>query len=299
MIKKLNQTELDLIIELHNEWRKDNAKKDVRRCLSSVDISGLKVFRCSLHNIKLIDSKARNVNFLKSGLNKVVAKNTDFESCCLSYASIVNSSMQECNFKNSNLNESFCNFTDFSYSNFQGASLCNVKFLCSNLTGISVSENTDFNGAVLYNVIIDESTKQTIEALNIRAEFIHESFYKIVRSLRFPPGYQQAGALLLSHLSCTINEEYFNRDVKIKIEQEGMQFKLTVKSKNKGLIEEIRILLRKYSLLLDNEITPGEFYKKRVRDRDLKIKQLQNELSLIKSEIATLGKNVLSNFTAI
>ena len=113
---------------------------------------------------------------------------------------------------------------------------------------------------------------------------------KIVRQLEIPPKYQQAGISLLSYFSKILNDKYRNQEVKVKIEQSGLKITMIIETINGGILETVKMILKKYVAVLKNEMTPLEFYKDEVDQKELKIIELENKLINTKLEIDSIKK---------
>lgn len=295
MLKKITQNKLDSILSLNENWVKSKNASKSPASLQNVKIDNLRANNRDFVTMNLNNSVIKNANFFKSSFNRITATNSTFEQCNLFNVAMCGANLSNSEFIKCDMRSINCKFADLSYATFKGTDLRDTKFLCTNLTGVDIDDGTDLHGAILYNVTIDEETRNLIENLNIGASFIYETFYKIVKKIEFPLGYQELGMSLLSHCASIINDKYFHQDVRIKLEQDGLEFKFIVESERGGLIDEVKILLKRYSMLIKNNITPEEFYRDEIKDKELKILRLEKTIGIFKQEVALLRDYLQKN----
>lgn len=296
---RVSQAQLNIILKEHRLWIRSKKQCGKEADLSSLDISNLRASLESLSCVKFINSVAKNVNFTRSSLREALAENANFTGSNFFSTKLTNGRIINCNLSSTDMRECLADYTDFSGSDLSGARLQNSSFINSNFTNIVANKNTDFRGAILYNVTIDGKTKDSIENLKIGASFIYKSSLKIIRRIEFPLGYQRAGVSLLAYFSGILNEKYSNQDVKVEIEQKGSRVKLVIEAADNEILEKSNILLRKYNKLIRNRLTPAEFYKEEAEDKDLKIACLQNKLDFVRMELNTIKRRFRTNKSEI
>lgn len=97
---------------------------------------------------------------------------------------------------------------------------------------------------------------------------------KIERCIEFPPEYHLAGLGILNYFGSYLREKYPEENATVKIEQNGMNVRMIIKSKD-GKLQTIEKALHEYELIVTGEEPPEAF-----SDNNKLIFELRNELRL-------------------
>lgn len=116
---------------------------------------------------------------------------------------------------------------------------------------------------------------------------VENSNHIIDRCIEFPPEYHQAGLGILNYFGSYLREQYPNTEAAIKIEQYGLNVRLTITTDG-GHTETIEKALHEYELIVTGQALPEKFGQ-----NDKLVLELKNELRIAQVRIET-QKDILS-----
>ncbi|MEJ6531915.1 hypothetical protein J3455_14665 [Pseudoalteromonas sp. NFXS39] len=123
----------------------------------------------------------------------------------------------------------------------------------------------------------DQSIFDELEVIEIEVDELAEDTNKVVdRCIEFPPEYHQAGLDILNYFGTYLREQYPEEEAKVRIEQEGLNVRLVIKTEN-GKTEVIEKALHEYELIITGEVPPEKFTQ-----NDKLVLELRNELRIAK-----------------
>lgn len=113
------------------------------------------------------------------------------------------------------------------------------------------------------------------------------SYFRVERSIEFPPEYWEAGTSILSYFSRVLGSKYPDRRIKVRIEQEGLRLRMLIDTPT-GEREEIEKTLDQYGMVVAGKVAPEDFL-----DNPLEVMALKNKLEIARLE-ARQSKELLS-----
>lgn len=136
---------------------------------------------------------------------------------------------------------------------------------------------------LLANRILDEINSYT----DFRCQ---KSIHKIIKSISFPPEYQQAGITILSQFANIVREKYKDQSVNVTITQDGHDVILVIETHDGVIKEQVVETMKDYHLVLIGDKTPEQFLDNRVSALELRQQlriakiQLENKIELLEVE---------------
>lgn len=134
---------------------------------------------------------------------------------------------------------------------------------------------------------------------------------RIVRELKFPPEYQQAGLSILNYFSAVLEDKYPGIPVEVSIQQyhDKVTLLITLPDGSQEVVEKV---LTEYGLVLSGKILPEDFIENKVRAlalqqklelANMEVRQTRDLLRLQEqystSRIATLEQDVKNLYTLL
>lgn len=121
----------------------------------------------------------------------------------------------------------------------------------------------------------------------------------IMRMIEFSPEHYQAGMSILSYFNKFLTNKYPQKEVKIKIEQDGLIVRMIIETKegDKEIVEEI---LNSYGLIVKGEMKPEDFLDNKIHILELKQQlrlayvQLETQKDLMRISEKQFGQRVIS-----
>lgn len=106
-----------------------------------------------------------------------------------------------------------------------------------------------------------------------------QSLAKIVRELKFPPEYQQAGLSILNYFSAVLEDKYPGIPVEVSIQQyhDKVTLLITLPDGSQDVVEKV---LTEYALVVAGKVSPQEFIPNQMRAL-----ALQQKLELAQMEV--------------
>jgi hypothetical protein len=116
--------------------------------------------------------------------------------------------------------------------------------------------------------------------LNLKlAHYQNENTSTIERSIEFPPEYWTAGTSILSYFSHILTVKYPDKNIKVRIEQEGLLLRMIIDTPT-GEIETIEKTLDEYAMVFTGQLPPESFL-----NDPFEIMALKNKLEITKLEL--------------
>lgn len=132
---------------------------------------------------------------------------------------------------------------------------------------------------------IEVHTKRGVLSANL----LHRA--SIVREIKFPANYKDAGVSILAYFSKVLSEKYPDTDASVVISQHGDLVTLKIES-DEGELERIEETLVNYGKVVKGEITPKELLPSTIASIELsnKLELAKMELRLREQSFSTLSE---------
>ena len=277
----VDATELNRILEKHNDWVISHEQKGERADLSNCDLTGHNfrnkvlikaIFRGSiLANTDFTSSNCSWADFRKSDISNSTLCSAKFQYATFIHANLENTDLTNACFKNS----------VFKMTNLAGAIIHNTSFIQARLINIDFSnvtiDDSDLSGALLLNsknidsdiwsdVVLSGIITDALSVKDIPIEgrkkygysFVLVQPYAIIRTLEIPRKYKQAGLSVLTYFARILEQKYPNQEIGFSINQQGKKVTLIVET-DKAHKSIVEATLDLYENVANSNISPEDF----------------------------------------
>ncbi len=273
-----------------------------------IDLSQADLFRADLSDADLSGADLLLANFSQADLSGADLSVADLSGANLSQAKLTGASLPQADLSRANLSGadlsgadlsgSNLNRADLSHANLSQAHLRKVNFSNANLQEANLMQTSfsgaDFTGINLKGVIIDTLTmaqlptdieKKYKNSFEI-VELEKTERFSIVREMRLPAPYYQAGLAILNFFGMFLAQEC-SGEIKIRTEFRNYTVRMVVDTPNARVRDQIGEIFEVYGLIIQGKLVP-EALSGQIRQ----VRRLENQLihaaALLEDEIAML-----------
>ena len=256
--------------------------------LKDSDLRGVDLQGADLRDANLQDSNLQGANLQGANLLGASFKGANLQVAKIQGVDLQGTDLQKTNLNGANLVAADLRGADLRGSDLRSADLRNTKLNKANLSKAAF-QGTDLKGADLNQTdlqqadfgfcIIDIHTYQAflsetyyyeegIKLVLPKNRFTHSN--NIVRTIKFPPEYHQAGMAILGYFQTILNNKYPDDKVTVKINQEGFKVSMIIESPDGVFLEKAEKTLEQYGLIVRGKIPPEELYEDKYKVIELK-----------------------------
>ncbi len=271
-------------VEVWNDWRQRNLH--IRPGLRGADLSSV-----NLSSANLSDADLRGANLptdlCGADLRGANLSGANLSGANLSDGLLVETNLTRAQLKNANLTRARLRRTEMEEAGLVGVDFSRTVFEDTRLALVEI----DSRAAAQIPQEIRARYENTWVVVD-RAEGSQSapdlSKDHILRSIRFPPQYHEAGMSILSYFGTILRDKYPESQPAVTITQQGQTVTMIIETPE-GRREEIEETLQRYVGVVQGELPLGDLLPDR-----LQIMRLENKLDLAGAELRSQARLIES-----
>jgi uncharacterized protein YjbI with pentapeptide repeats len=269
--------------------------------LSKADITGANLQSANLTNSNLcgailIEAALPGASLKKANMQHANFSRADLTHCDLSWSNLSGANLEEAILKDADLIKATLSGSNLKGADLSGANFSGADLSEADLTG-AILRNTELTDSKLDKTIfafvrIDKNTKRKLpthiisnfqQSFNVFGSFTDKL---IIKSIEFPPEYNQACISLLSYFGKVLRDKHPKSNARISITQDKLKVTMIIETEE-GEIETIEKTLSEFGAVISEEMPVHEFLPDPIQKLEL-----ENKLELAKMELK-LTKEIL------
>lgn len=252
-----------------NKWRSENHETPYfvgvefqGLDLHGVNFSNADLRSSDLQGTNLVNADLQGADFIEANLSGANLQHANLRIACLQRANLEQADLQHANLQEADLQEANLYFAKLEGANFEDADLSYIKIHRKGIDVLPKHVRAKFEQTFFVQGTMEKNT--------------------VARSIEFPPQYHQAGLSILNYFGTVLRLKYPDKQVRVRIEQEGLKVTMIVETKE-GDRETIEKALDNYGLVITGKMPIQEYTDDKLLQVDLK-NQLINAQGLIEMQ---------------